>query len=106
MERIFSNLNLTWERCAEEGFEVTKNKILDEQAEKAAASVVRLFYPRSRNTSGSEMKRLSRLFLTSFIIAAHPQHVLEQPVGFCCFGSLVYLEPHVAKGLWTRKISC
>ncbi|GJD11527.1 hypothetical protein Gasu2_56610 [Galdieria sulphuraria] len=79
IERVFSKLHLSWECCVEEGFDATKNKILDEEAQKAAASVVHLFYPRSRAMMGSELRRLSRLFLTSFVIAAHPQHVLEHP---------------------------
>ncbi|GJQ15864.1 hypothetical protein GpartN1_g7655.t1 [Galdieria partita] len=79
IERIFSKLHLSWECCAKEGFDETKNKILDQQAQKAAESVVHLFYPSSRAMLASELKPLSRLFLTSFVIAAHPQHVLEHP---------------------------
>ncbi|GJQ10261.1 hypothetical protein GpartN1_g2052.t1 [Galdieria partita] len=79
VQKKFLELGLSVENCLVDGFESTKLKIQRFEAVRAAGVTLRLLHSHAYLLSNDEARRLAKLFLTSFVIAAHPEHVLDNP---------------------------
>jgi len=79
VQKKFRLLGLSVEDCLVDGFESTKLKIQRYEAVQAAGMTLRLLQPHAYLLSNDEARRLAKLFLTSFVIASHPEHVLDHP---------------------------
>ncbi|GJD06592.1 hypothetical protein Gasu2_09990 [Galdieria sulphuraria] len=79
VQRKFRELGLSVNDCLVDGFESTKLKIQRYEAVQAAGMTLRLLHSHAYLLSNDEARRLAKLFLTSFVIAAHPEHVLDSP---------------------------
>eukprot|EP00871_Galdieria_phlegrea_P002001 jgi/Galph1/2801/GphlegSOOS_G1467.1 len=79
VQKSFKKLGLSLDDCIRDGFEWTQRKIQRYEAIQAAGMTLRMFHPNAYTLSSKETRRFAKLFLTSFVIAAHSDHVLDHP---------------------------